>query len=387
LKIPTKEEISVLIIEDNPGDARLIEEMLKEAKRVQFNFINHKTLSEGLEELLKNEMDVILLDLHLPDCTGLNTISIIREKVEAVPIIVLTGRDDESLAIQSLKRGMQDYLVKGKIDPVLLERSILYAIERQQVKLEQEISKKRIEEEFQRANFYKDIFAHDMGNILQGILSVAQLCKIQLMNPDGNNDIVDIIGVIENQIIRGSKLISNVRKLSQLEESTMSIQSKEIHSILKTSINNLKNEYQTHNINIKIRSSYKRVYVQANELLLDVFENVLINAVKHNENLSVEITIKISKKKENQISYGKIEFIDNGIGIEDSRKDLVFTRASPDNNYIGGMGIGLSLVKRILDSYKGQIRVEDSFKGDHTKGSNFIIFIPETRRKKVDNLF
>jgi len=382
LKILSKEEISVLIIEDNPGDARLIEEMLKEAQRFQFNLFKKKTLSEGLEELLKNEINVILLDLNLPDCTGLNTISIIREKVETMPIIVLTGRDDEELAIQSLKLGMQDYLVKGKIDPALLERSILYAIERQQVKLEQEISKKKIEAEFQRANFYKDIFTHDMGNILQGILSVAQLCKFQMMNPDVNNDIVDIIGVIENQIIRGSKLISNVRKLSQLEESTTPIQSKEIHSLLKTSINNLKNGYPTHNISTKIHSSYKKVYVQANELLLDVCENVLINAVKHNENLGVEIAIKISKKKENQISYIKIEFIDNGIGIEDSRKDSIFTRASPENNYIGGMGIGLSLVKRILDRYKGQIRVEDSVRGDHTKGSNFIILIPETRRKK-----
>ncbi len=382
MKILIKEEISVLIIEDNPGDARLIEEMLKEAKRFQFNFFNHKTLSEGLEELLKSEINVILLDLNLPDCTGLNTISIIREKVEAMPIIILTGRDDEELAINSLKLGMQDYLVKGKIDPVLLERSILYAIERQQVKLELELSKKKIEEEFQRANFYKDIFAHDMSNVLQGILSVAQLCKFQMMNLDVKNDIVDIIGIIENQIIRGSTLISNVRKLSQLEEYTTPIQSKEILSLLKTSINNLKDGYQTHNINIKIHSSYKRVYVQANELLLDVFENVLINAVKHNENLSVEIAIKISKKKENQISCVKIEFIDNGTGIEDSRKASIFTRASPDNNYIGGMGIGLSLVKRISDNYKGQIRVEDSIKGDHTKGSNFIILIPETRIKK-----
>ena len=193
MKILTKEEISVLSIEDNPGDARLIEEMLKEAKRFQFNFFNQKTLSEGLEVLLKNEIHVILLDLNLPDCTGLNTISIIREKVESMPIIILTGRDDEDLAIKSLKFGMQDYLVKGKIDPVLLERSILYAIERQQVKLELELSKKKIEEEFQRANFYKDIFAHDMSNILQGILSVAQLCKIQLMNQYVNDDIVDII--------------------------------------------------------------------------------------------------------------------------------------------------------------------------------------------------
>ncbi len=91
--------ISVLTIEDNPGDARLIEEMLKEAKRVRFYFINHTTLSGGLEELLSNKVDIILLDLNLPDCTGQDTITIIHEKVKTMPIIILTGRVDEELAI------------------------------------------------------------------------------------------------------------------------------------------------------------------------------------------------------------------------------------------------------------------------------------------------
>jgi len=375
--LTSKKTISVLIIEDNPGDARLIKEMLKEATQFDINLIEYSTLSNGLEELIKNEIEVILLDLNLPDCSGLNTISIIHEKVKNIPIIILTGRDDELLAIQSLKLGMQDYLVKGKIDPTLLERSILYAIERQKVKQELELSKKEIQEEYQRTNFYKDIFVHDMSNILQGILSVAQLCKIQLMNLDATNDIVDFVGIIENQIIRGSKLISNVGKLSELEESEIKIEPIEIITLLKTSIDDLKNAYQTHNIHVKIDTDQNIIHVQGNDLLLDVFENILINAINHNENLNVEILIKISEEDLNDISYIKLEFIDNGIGIEASRKDLIFTRGTKENNFSGGMGIGLSLVKRILNSCKGEIRVEDRFKGDHTKGSNFIILIPK----------
>ncbi|MHA1498744.1 MAG: response regulator [Promethearchaeota archaeon] len=377
MHLTSKKTISVLIIEDNPGDARLIKEMLKEATQFDINLIEYSTLSNGLEELIKNEIEVILLDLNLPDCSGLNTISIIHEKVKNIPIIILTGRDDELLAIQSLKLGMQDYLVKGKIDPTLLERSILYAIERQKVKQELELSKKEIQEEYQRTNFYKDIFVHDMSNILQGILSVAQLCKIQLMNLDATNDIVDFVGIIENQIIRGSKLISNVGKLSELEESEIKIEPIEIITLLKTSIDDLKNAYQTHNIHVKIDTDQNIIHVQGNDLLLDVFENILINAINHNENLNVEILIKISEEDLNDISYIKLEFIDNGIGIEASRKDLIFTRGTKENNFSGGMGIGLSLVKRILNSCKGEIRVEDRFKGDHTKGSNFIILIPK----------
>jgi len=377
LHLTSKKSVSVLIIEDNPGDARLIKEMLKEAIHYNINLIERSTLSEALEELEKNEIEVILLDLNLPDCTGLNTISVIHEKVKNIPIIILTGRDDEKLAIQSLKLGMQDYLVKGKIDSVLLERSIVYAIQRQKAMHELELSKKEIQEEFQRTNFYKDIFAHDMSNILQGILSVAQLCKIQLMNHNTTNDIIDIIGIIENQIIRGSKLISNVRKLSELEVSEIEIESIEIISLLKTSIDNLKNAYQNQDIQVKIETDQNIIYVHANDLLSEVFENILINAVNHNQNLNIEIIIKISEATLNDINYVKLEFIDNGIGIEDSRKEMIFIRGSLENNFSGGMGIGLSLVKRILDSCKGETRVEDRFKGEHTKGSNFIIFIPK----------
>ncbi len=368
--------ISVLTIEDNLGDARLIEEMLKEAKRAQFIFIQHTTLSGGLEELLSNKIDIILLDLNLPDCTGLDTISIIHEKVNTIPIIILTGRVDEELAIQSLKLGMQDYLVKGKIDSELLERSILYALGRQQVMQELDVSKKEIQEAFQRANFYKDIFAHDMSNILQGILSVAQITKLQLGKTLDPNEILDIIGIIENQIIRGSKLISNVRKLSEIEEFVEPLKSIDVCNLLKKAIGNLKNAYQSHSIEIKVDSPSKNIFIQANDLLLEAFENLLMNAVNHNENPIIEILIRISEEEREGLNYIKVEFIDNGIGIEDSRKTTIFTRGSKENNFVGGMGIGLSLVNLIVERLEGNIWVKDRFKGDSTKGSNFIVMLP-----------
>jgi len=368
--------ISVLTIEDNPGDARLIEEMLKEAKRVRFYFLNSLTLSGGLEELLNNKVDIILLDLNLPDCTGQDTISIIHEKVKAVPIIILTGRVDEELAIESLKLGMQDYLVKGKIDPELLERSILYAIGRQQVMQELDNSKNKIQEAFQRANFYKDIFAHDMSNILQGILSVAEVTKLQLGKTNDPNDILDIIGIIENQIIRGSKLILNVRKLSEVEELEEPLKLIDVCNLLKKAIGNLKNANQSHTIEIKVDSPNNNIVIQANDFLLDVFENLLMNAVKHNENPIIEITIRISEEEREGLNYLKVEFIDNGIGIEDSRKTTIFTRGSKENNFVGGMGIGLSLVNLIVERFEGKIWVEDRFMGDSTKGSNFIVMLP-----------
>jgi signal transduction histidine kinase len=293
-----------------------------------------------------------------------------------MPIIILTGRVDEELAIESLKLGMQDYLVKGKIDSELLERSILYALGRQQVMQELDGSKKEIQEAFQRANFYKDIFTHDMSNILQGILSVAQITKLQLGKTIDPNEILDIIGIIDNQIIRGSKLISNVRRLSELEELVEPLKSIDICNLLKKAIENIKNAYQSHSIEIKVDSFSKSIIIQANDLLLEAFENILMNAVNHNENPIIEILLIISEEKQEGLNYLKVEFIDNGIGIEDSRKTTIFTRGSRENNFVGGIGIGLSLVNLIIERFEGKIWVQDKFRGDSTKGSNFIILLP-----------
>jgi len=108
-----------------------------------------------------------------------------------------------------------------------------------------------------------------------------------------------------------------------------------------------------------------------------VFENLLSNSVKYNENPFVKILIKISKVEKNENKYVKMEFIDNGIGISDSKKKIIFLKGYADYKGGKGMGLGLALVKKIINSYHGEIWVEDKIKGDYTKGSNFIIIIPE----------
>lgn len=122
----------VLLVEDNPGDARLAKEMLAEAETGRFDYIHVERLGEALAQLTERPFDVILLDLSLPDAWGLDGISQIRAASSGIPLIVLTGLADESLAIQALRHGAQDYLVKGEGSGHLLTRSIRYAIERKQ---------------------------------------------------------------------------------------------------------------------------------------------------------------------------------------------------------------------------------------------------------------
>lgn len=128
----------VLLVEDDPGDANLVRQLLRGARDERFEVSWVTTLAETKEALHDTSIDVVLLDLSLPDSTGMETVQVTRQAAEFVPIIVLTGRDDTSFALQALEAGSQDYLIKGSFTPDNLARAIRYAISR--AHLEQSLS-------------------------------------------------------------------------------------------------------------------------------------------------------------------------------------------------------------------------------------------------------
>jgi len=127
-----KTEIEALLIEDNSVNIKLIEKMLAKVEDTKVNVKSAKTLSDGLEFIGKSRVDVILLDLSLPDSKDFETFLSVRTKAEA-PIVVLTSLDDETIASKAVREGAQDYLIKGQVDSGLLWRSVRYAIERYRV--------------------------------------------------------------------------------------------------------------------------------------------------------------------------------------------------------------------------------------------------------------
>ena len=128
--------IRILLVEDNPGDARLIREMLAEVRGVAFDVQRGDRLSTSLERLAEGGIDLVLLDLSLPDSQGLDTFARVYAQAPDVPIVLLTGLDDADLAVRAVREGAQDYLVKGQLDSGLLARSIRYAIERHRAQVE-----------------------------------------------------------------------------------------------------------------------------------------------------------------------------------------------------------------------------------------------------------
>jgi sigma-B regulation protein RsbU (phosphoserine phosphatase) len=146
--------VNVLLIEDNPLDARLINEIMKSSRTMAYSIDCVDNLAEGLQRLSSHMYDAAFVDLSLSDSTGLETFKKIRAAAPRLPVIILTGTDDDTVALEALQAGAQDYLIKGQLTRNHLERSLSYALERQKILDELENSHQSLrttKEELERA--------------------------------------------------------------------------------------------------------------------------------------------------------------------------------------------------------------------------------------------
>lgn len=166
--------LRLLLVEDNPGDARLLQEELKDVASVRFEVRHVTRMAEALAVVGEPGWDVVLLDLSLPDGHGLSNVERLLQAAPALPLVVLTGTDDEQLSMRAVHAGAQDYLVKGQVTGPLLVRALRYAIERKRA----EEGLKREEAARQTAVFreqFLGILGHDLRNPLQAISGNAAL--------------------------------------------------------------------------------------------------------------------------------------------------------------------------------------------------------------------
>jgi len=212
---------NLLLIEDNLGDARLIKELIFESGNKQFNFYHQTALKPALDFLKDNKIEVILLDLSLPDSHGLETFDSMHQAYPKIPIIVMTGLEDHRIAVETVQKGAQDYLVKGSVDGSLLIRSIHYAIERQKLteKLKEanqkilEHQKLVIEEE--RSNVLLEMAgatAHELNQPLTVLISKVELLPMVKDKPEKLESYLESILKAATRISTIVQKIQNIRK-------------------------------------------------------------------------------------------------------------------------------------------------------------------------------
>lgn len=170
------EKIKVLLIEDNPNDVELMRILSSDMTEGSFAITSADCLSTGIKLMSEEKFDIILLDLYLPDSAGIDTLSGLHAVTAELPVIIMTGFNDEKLAVEAVRNGAQDYLIKGQVDTNLLWRSVNYAIERKKllVQLEQMQQKERQDKEI---NSLKQISNPYQTEITAQYLSIMSLKK------------------------------------------------------------------------------------------------------------------------------------------------------------------------------------------------------------------
>ena len=165
----------VLLIEDNPGDIRLVHEALTDGRFAPWQLSWRQTLSEGIALLGQESFAAVLLDLTLPDCSGGETIARVLAAAPRTAIVVLTGLDDENISRDAVKAGAQHYLVKGQFDGGLLGRSLFYAIERARFREELETARDGALQGAKLKSEFLAIISHEMRTPMNAIIGPAEL--------------------------------------------------------------------------------------------------------------------------------------------------------------------------------------------------------------------
>jgi putative nucleotidyltransferase with HDIG domain len=230
--------IIILLLEDNPADVRLICELLIDSsEKFEINCVDR--LSAGLEYIANHAIDAILMDLGLPDSQGLDTIESVRANKPSVPIIVLTGLDDETIAIEAVRRGAQDYLIKGSLTGNMLSRVIRYAIERKNAEKELKQSLEKLTRALSGTIRAMAIVVETRDPYTAGhqrrVADLAQAIAAEMALDDDMVEGIRTAGMIHDigKISIPAEILSKPTMLSDVEISLIRIHPQVGHDILK----------------------------------------------------------------------------------------------------------------------------------------------------------
>ncbi|MFW9800935.1 MAG: PAS domain-containing protein, partial [Candidatus Thorarchaeota archaeon] len=220
-----------------------------------------------------------------------------------------------------------------------------------------------------RAELFNDLMAHDLNNIHQGIMSSLELALIS----DGvSTQFRNHVRVALEQVKRGVDIIANVRKFSKVVEEPLNLSRTDVEEALRTAEVMVRDSFPNRNFRVNTTLRKGEIKVLADEFLVDAFFNVLHNAVKHNKMNTITVDV-IARFSDDRRAI-EMTFEDYGPGISDSGKATLFSRIRPDGD--AGVGIGLTLVERIVKRYGGEIAVGDRVSGEPTKGASFKVRLP-----------
>jgi signal transduction histidine kinase len=351
----------VLLVEDNPGDARLLREMFKEDGSIDVDLACVSFMSEAEKHLATSSVDIILLDLGLPDAQGLVAIRRARIAAPDIPLVVLTGMDDEALAAQSLQEGAQDYLIKGQIETRGLLRALRYATERKRLD--------RLKDEF------VSTVSHELRTPLTSITGSLGLLMGKAVGVL-SEPAARLLEIAHNNSQRLVRLVNDILDIEKLESghAVFDFRKIEVRSLVEQTVESMRGYAGAHGVKVRVEAAVAVDAVRADtDRLAQVVTNLLSNAIKFSPP-DGEVVIAVEKEVKGDVV--RITVRDHGPGISADFRLRIFERfAQADATNArrkGGTGLGLSIAKRIIDRLGGDIGFADAPGG----GTIFYVELP-----------
>src|SRR5580658_407277 len=230
--------LQVLLVEDNAGDARLLHEMFSKEKTGSFELTHFLRMGEAVVHLAKGGVDIILLDMGLPDGHGLDTVRRAHAAAPDVPMIVLTGLDDEALAAEAMKEGAQDYLIKGQIENRALPRALRHAIERHRMQKETELIREH------QMQFKDEFLSHVSHELRSPLTAIYQFVTILLDRLAGelNLEQHEYLQIVLRNVKQLQSMINDLLEVTRVQAGklTIELQSTSVSDAIIYTINTLK---------------------------------------------------------------------------------------------------------------------------------------------------
>ena len=368
----------ILLVEDNPADARLAREILSEGQSYDFEITDATTLALALTLLGQRSFDVVLLDLSLPDSLGIDGVKRIRAQNDAIPIVVLTGLDDEEAAVSALKQGVQEYLVKGIESAPIMGRAIRYAIERKRIDLLLVQALQQAEVANRAKSEFLSTMSHELRTPLNAIIGFAELMKLEAMGPLGNDSYREYardICLSGNHLLT---LINDILDLGRIEAGKVELMEEavKLSDIFEAAARILRERAHSSGLALVVEAMPGLPPLRADRRkLLQILVNLMSNAIKFTpEGGKVEL-----RSKRDGAGDVVITVSDTGIGIAPQDLEKAMTPFGQIDSSLSrkhaGTGLGLPLTKNLVELHGGKLEVAS----EPNNGTVVIVRLPAWR--------
>jgi len=347
----------VLLIEDNPGDADLVRLRLVQGKTpVEVDCVNR--LADGLTALTAKTPSVVLLDLNLPDSHGSETFRKVLEKAPGVPVVILSGQEDEALAIKAMHQGVQDYLVKGDITSKHLERAMRYAVERQALLRSLEMSRKQ---QLEFKNQFLSHVSHELRTPLTCIHQYVTLMADGLAGPVSPEQ-HDHLRTVLKSVNQLHAMIRDLLEAARAEAGKIRVERRCIAlvDLIEHAVAMLQPLAQEKRVGLEMGMDTRVPLVLADpDRILEVLVNLIDNAIKFTPPDGSVMVKACLAEADTEFAY--VSVTDTGRGISPEAIPLIFERLYQDPNTSdgnrSGLGLGLYIAKELVNLHGGRIWV------------------------------